>query len=142
MNQLDILIKIAEAYTILMKLMVKNAENARIKASIFLKNLSEANSTQLNNDMSYEILLTDEDYANIEKIFLYILQVVNDEQSDYENVFKLSESFKQVLASFTIEKREMPSTLLQLYNSVIQKDVILANCRLSIEQLRNMIYRN
>ena len=72
MTQLDILIKIAEAYTILMKLMVKNAEYARTQAATSLKNLSEEKLTQLNNETSYDKLLTDADYANIEKIFLYI----------------------------------------------------------------------
>ena len=142
MTQLDILIKIAEAYTILMKLMVKNAEYARIKAATSLKNLSEKNSTQLNNEVSNDILLTDEDFVNIEKIFLYILQALNEEQSDYENVYRLSESFKQVLSSFKIVRKEMPSTLLQLYNSALQKIVITANNRLIVEQLRNMIYKN
>ena len=142
MTQLDILIKIAEAYTILMKLMVKNAEYARIKAATSLKNLSEKNSTQLNNEVSNDIVLTDEDFVNIEKIFLYILQALNEEQSDYENVYRLSESFKQVLSSFKIVRKEMPSTLLQLYNSALQKIVITANNRLIVEQLRNMIYKN
>ena len=142
MTQFDILVKIAEAYTILMKLMVKNAEYARIKAAISLKNLSEKTSTQLNNEMSQTTLLTVEDYANIEKIFLYILQALTEEQSDYENAYKLLDSSRQVLSSFKIEKREMPSTLKQLYNSVLQKVEISDDNRLTIEYLKNMIYRN
>ena len=142
MTQLDILIKIAEAYTILMKLMVKNAEYARIKAATSLKNLSEKNATQINNEIPHDVLLTEEDYSNIERIFLYILQAINEEQSDYENVYKLSVSFKQVLSSFKIVKREMPSTLMQLYNSALQNAVITDDNRLILEHLKNVLYRN
>jgi len=142
MTQLDILIKIAEAYTILMKLMVKNAEYARTQAATSLKNLSEEKLTQLNNETSYDKLLTDADYANIEKIFLYILQALNEEQSDYDNVYKLSETFKQVLSSFKIAKREMPLTLMKLYDSDIKKSAISDDYRLILEHLKNVIYKN
>lgn len=140
--QFDILIKLAEAYTILMKLMVKNAEYDRLKAYTSLKNLSESYSTELNNQISHDILLVDEDYDNIEKIFLYILQALNEEQSDVNNVHNLLTSFKQVLSSFKLVKREMPSTILQLYNSVLQRVTIIDDTRLIVEHLKNMIYRN
>lgn len=140
--QFDILIKLAEAYTILMKLMVKNAEYDRLKAYTSLKNLSESYSTELNNQISHDMLLVDEDYDNIEKIFLYILQALNEEQSDVNNVHNLLTSFKQVLSSFKLVKREMPSTILQLYNSVLQRVTIIDDTRLIVEHLKNMIYRD
>lgn len=140
--QFDILIKLAEAYTILMKLMVKNAEYDRLKAYTSLKNLSESYSTELNNQISHDMLLVDEDYDNIEKIFLYILQALNEEQSDVNNVHNLLISFKQVLSSFKLVKREMPSTILQLYNSVLQRVTIIDDTRLIVEHLKNMIYRD
>ena len=140
--QFDILIKLAEAYTMLMKLMVKNAEYDRLKAYTSLKNLSESYSTELNNQISHDMLLVDEDYDNIEKIFLYILQALNEEQSDVNNVHNLLTSFKQVLSSFKLVKREMPSTILQLYNSVLQRVTIIDDTRLIVEHLKNMIYRN
>ena len=142
MTHFEMLIKFAEAYTILMKLMVKNAEYARVKAYYSLKKISEDETTQLNNEICYDAILTDEDYASIEKVFMYILQALNEEPYDADNVQKLLESFNQVLSSFKITKREIPATLQQLYISVLDKLVITDENRLKVENFKNMIYNN
>lgn len=142
MTHFEMLIKFAEAYTILMKLMVKNAEYARVKAYYSLKKISEDETTQLNNEICYDAILTDEDYASIEKVFMYILQALNEEPYDADNVQKLLESFNQVLSSLKITKREIPATLQQLYISVLDKLVITDENRLKVENFKNMIYNN
>ena len=76
------------------------------------------------------------------KKYFYILQALNEEQSDYDNVYKLSETFKQVLSSFKIAKREMPLTLMKLYDSDIKKSAISDDYRLILEHLKNVIYKN
>ena len=142
MTHFEMLIKFAEAYTILMKLMVKNAEYARVKAYYSLKKISEDETTQLNNEICHDAILTDEDYASIEKVFMYILQALNEEPYDADNVQKLLESFNQVLSSLKIKKREIPATLQQLYISVLDKLVIADENRLKVENFKNMIYNN
>ena len=142
MTHFEMLIKFAEAYTILMKLMVKNAEYARVKAYYSLKKISEDETTQLNNEICHDAILTDEDYASIEKVFMYILQALNEEPYAADNVQKLLESFNQVLSSLKIKKREIPATLQQLYISVLDKLVIADENRLKVENFKNMIYNN
>lgn len=143
MNKFDYIIKIAEAYTFLMKLLIKDSEYARQKASAMLQTLSENDDTHQDIEVSSITLLNSEDYGNIEKIFRTILEsTLGLADHDIDSVYKLANSFRQVLNNFKmLEKREMPDTLKKMYNHVLEKTDIQDDLKLLIEDIKQTIYK-
>lgn len=126
-----------------MKLLIKDSEYARQKASAMLQTLSENDDTHQDIEVSSITLLNSEDYGNIEKIFRTILEsTLGLADYDIDSVYKLANSFRQVLNNFKmIEKREMPDTLKKMYNHVLEKTDIQDDLKLLIEDIKQTIYK-
>ena len=143
MNSIEILHKFAEAYTTLMGLLVK--ENGALMQSTeqMLRNLSvnSSNDTRMDDINNGRLILSDNEYEDVERIFLTILQAV-DEKYDNSAVLRLLDSTKQILSRFAIpQKKEQSITIKTMYDKVIMNSTIFDDVKLHIDKLKDLIYK-
>lgn len=140
MTQLEISLKIVEAYTILLKLVTKNAEYAKTGLSYSIKKISERETTQLNDENSNVESLPANDCGELDLVFASILQAVVEKYNDMDSIYKLAKSYRQALSILIFNKRTMPSTISILFERTIGMDTISDDFRLLIENLRRILY--
>lgn len=145
MSNIEILHKFAESYTTLMGLLVKETNLLHHNTESLLRNLSTntTNGTQMDIENNNSMILTSEEYENVEKIFMTILQAIDEDYYDKDAILRLADSTKQMLSRFIVaKKKEKPLIIKNLYDKIITNDAISNEMRLLLEILNHQIYEN
>lgn len=140
MAKFDILLRIAKAYTILLELVTKNAENAKIELSSSIKKISERDATQVDEGYSNNDRMKLEDTEKLDQVYITILQIVIECSTDIEPVEKLAELFRQTLSHLIFDQRPIPITINELFELVIKSTLISNDFKLLLENIKKIIY--
>lgn len=140
MAKLDILLRIAKAYTILLELVTKNAENAKIELSSSIKKISERDTTKVDENYSDTNRMKLEDTEKLDQVYITILQIVIESNNDIEPVEKLAELFRQTLSHLTFDQKPIPITINELFELVIRSTLISNDFKLLMENIKKTIY--
>ena len=140
MAKLDILLRIAKAYTILLELVTKNAENAKIELSSSIKKISERDTTKVDENYSDTNRMKLEDTEKLDQVYITILQIVIESNNDIEPVEKLAELFRQTLSHLTFDQKSIPITINELFELVIRSTLISNDFKLLMENIKKTIY--